>query len=263
MRHRTPDWSRRDFVKTGVSALAAPMLVGCNAAVATEGNARSSRLSAQPGTPTIQPTLGQSELGLATGRDGLLYVPQNHSWDNPAPLFIGLHGAGGAASNWTSYPERAETRGMVFLAIDSRGTTWDLLRGGFGPDVEFMDLALKYTFERCRIDPAHIALGGFSDGASYTLSLGVSNGDLFSHLIAYSPGYFQPAEPLVGKPPIYISHGSNDSILPVRTTRESIVPDLSNANYDVTYEEFDGDHEVPAEISESALDWFLGVSLAP
>ena len=148
---------------------------------------------------------------------------------------------------------------MVFLAPESRGTTWDLVRNGrFGPDVEFLDQALQYTFERCRIDPTYIALGGFSDGASYTLSLGVSNGDLFSHLIAYSPGYFQPANPIIGKPAIYISHGNVDRILSVRNTRENIVPTLSDADYDVTYEEFDGDHEVPVEISESALDWFLG-----
>ncbi len=262
VRGRNHRVSRRDFLKVGASALAVPMLAGCNSAVAPAA-APSSRLSAQPGSPTIQPTLGLSELGLGNMRDGLLYVPQNHSWDTPAPLFIGLHGAGGAAANWASYPDRAETRGMVFLAPDSRGTTWDLSRGGFGPDVEFLDRALKYTFERCRIDPSHIALGGFSDGASYTLSLGVSNGDLFSHLIAYSPGYFSPAEPLVGKPPIYISHGNVDTILSVRNTRESIVLTLSNADYDVTYEEFDGDHEVPAEISESALDWFQGVSPAP
>jgi predicted esterase len=36
-----------------------------------------------------------------------------------------------------------------------------------------------------------------------------------------------------------------------------IVPELRNAGYDVTYREFDGGHEVPAEISEEALDWFL------
>ena len=262
MRRSSPDWSRRDFLITGASALAAPMLAGCNAAAAP-AEEPSSRLSAQPGSPTIQPTLGLSELGLESDRDGLLYVPQDHSWDNPAPLFIGLHGAGGEAANWASYPDRAETRGMVFLAIDSRGTTWDLSRGGFGPDVVFLDQALKYTFDRCRIDPSQIALGGFSDGASYTLSLGVSNGDLFSHLVAYSPGYFQPSEPLIGKPPIYISHGNVDRILSVRNTRENIVPTLSNADYDVTYEEFDGDHEVPAEISESALDWFQGVTQAP
>jgi hypothetical protein len=35
---------------------------------------------------------------------------------------------------------------------------------------------------------------------------------------------------------------------------------LRDAGYDVTYEEFDGSHNVPAAISESALDWFLGVA---
>lgn len=27
---------------------------------------------------------------------------------------------------------------------------------------------------------------------------------------------------------------------------------------DITYNEFDGGHQVPAAISEAALDWFLG-----
>jgi phospholipase/carboxylesterase len=253
--------TRRDFLKTGVSALAAPTLVGCiSAAAPTEGDLPSSQLSARPGTPTIQPTPGLSELGLAAGRDGLLCVPENHSWDTPAPLFIGLHGAGGTAANWARYPDRAEARDMVFFAIDSRGTTWDLTPGGFGADVEFLDRALQHTFERCQIDAGHIALGGFSDGASYALSLGVSNGDLFSHLIAYLPGYILPLGSVVGKPRVFISHGNADSVLPVTVTRYDLVPSLNNADYDVTYEEFDGDHEVPGEISEMALDWFLGVT---
>ena len=103
-------------------------------------------------------------------------------------------------------------------------------------------------------------LGGFSDGASYALSLGVSNGDLFSHLIAFSPGFVERSDPIVGKPRIYVSHGTNDGILSVTTTRNAIVPFLRNEDYEVTFEEFDGGHEVPAEISESALDWFLGVA---
>jgi phospholipase/carboxylesterase len=209
--------------------------------------------------PTVTPTPGLSELGLGSSRDGLLYVPQSYSPATPAPLFIGLHGAGGAGSNWASYPDRAEARGMIFLAPDSRSSTWDVLLGGFGPDVEFLDRALQHTFERTRIDPARIALGGFSDGASYALSLGVSNGDLFSHLVAYSPGFFRPGEPIVGKPRVYASHGTRDGVLSVTTTRDVIVPTFIESGYDVTFEEFDGGHEVPSEISESALDWFLGV----
>ena len=33
---------------------------------------------------------------------------------------------------------------------------------------------------------------GFSDGASYALSLGAANGDLFTHIAAFSPGFMRP-----------------------------------------------------------------------
>jgi predicted esterase len=46
-------------------------------------------------------------------------------------------------------------------------------------------------------------------------------------------------------------------VLPVAGSRDVIVPGLRDAGYDVTYTEFAGGHLVPAEISESALDWFL------
>jgi phospholipase/carboxylesterase len=110
----------------------------------------------------------------------------------------------------------------------------------------------------CRIDPSRIALGGFSDGASYALSIGVSNGRLFSHLVAYSPGFIWAADPLVGKPAIFVSHGTHDQVLPVAETRTRMVPNLREAGFEVRYEEFDGGHSIPASISEMALDWFLG-----
>jgi phospholipase/carboxylesterase len=145
---------------------------------------------------------------------------------------------------------------MVFVAPQSASFTWDLVNNHFGPDVRFLDRALHYTFERCNIDPARIAIGGFSDGASYALSLGAINGDLFSHLVGYSPGFWRAPE-RVGLPLVYISHGSQDSVLPVGISRDGIVPTMRDRGYDVTYEEFEGDHGVPAAVSEGALDWFL------
>jgi phospholipase/carboxylesterase len=247
--------SRRDFVRAGLSAAAASTLLGCGDAT---GPVDVSRLSARPGIPTVTPTPGLSPLGLDSDRDGLLYVPSSYSADTPTPLFVALHGAGGSRSFWATYNARAETRGMILLVPESRSFTWDLVLGGFGPDVAFLDRALAYTFARCRIDPARTTLGGFSDGASYALSLGVSNGDLFSHLVAYSPGFYLPARPLVGKPRVFVSHGTQDPVLPITGTRNTIVPELRDAGYDVTYQEFDGTHAVPADISEAALDWFLG-----
>jgi phospholipase/carboxylesterase len=248
--------SRRDFVVSGLAALAAPALMGCGGS--PTGVEPATRLSARPGTPTVTPTLGLSQLGLGGDRDGILYVPETYDPDTSTPLFVGLHGAGGSATDWESYFDRSEERGMVLLAPDSQSPTWDVLGGEFGPDVEFLNDALQHTFDRCRVNPTQIALGGFSDGASYALSLGLPNGDLFSHLIAYSPGFYVDPDDPVGQPRIYVSHGTQDTILPVGGTRNFIVPALRNEGYDVVYEEFFGSHMVPAVISESALDWFLG-----
>ena len=250
--------SRRDFLKSSLSTLAAPLLLSCRKS-STEPSFGNPKLTARPGTPNKAPTIGVSQLALEDSRGGILYVPKSYSSETPAPLFVALHGAGGDGDNWSGYYSHAEERGMILLAPDSRSYTWDLIRDDFGPDVEFLERALRHTFERCLIDPTRLALGGFSDGASYTLSLALPNGDLFSHLVAYSPGFIAAHLSLSfkGKPRIFISHGTQDSILPVTGSRDSIVPYLQNAGYDVTYEEFDGGHQVPAVVTESALEWFL------
>lgn len=254
---RTRPLSRRAFVRTASGALLAPGALAC--AASTEPDVGSThRLTARAGIPHTAPDTGEIialDFGSAGG-GGFLYVPTTHDASVPMPLFVGLHGAGGAGDNWTSYAARAEARGMIMLAPDARGRTWDVLLGGFGPDVAFLDAALAYTFERCRVDPSRVALGGFSDGASYALSLGAANGDLFSHVVAYSPGFWAAPE-RVDRPEVFVSHGRSDAILPYAGTEQRIVPDLRAAGYGVTFLPFDGPHSVPASLTEAALDWFV------
>lgn len=218
----------------------------------------STRLTARPGVPSITPVIGRTDLGLNAGRDGFLYVPESYDPALAAPLLVLLHGAGGNSQAWVNYQARAEATGMVLLAVDSRAQTWDMILGYLGEDNEFIDLALAHAFARCNINPARIALVGFSDGATYALALGRANGDLFSHLIAYSPGYLAEIGPTVGKGPIFISHGTTDVVLPISDTRTIIVPYLQNYGHAVVFQEFDGGHAVPAEISDAAMQWFLG-----
>ncbi len=257
-----PEWSRREFLTTSFGALAATSLLGCGSSATDPSPPGSSepdpRLTAQPGQPTKQPVLGRSFLELGDPRDGFMFVPQSYSPDTPVPLLVALHGSASSASFWVRYEDEAEARRMVLLAPDSRSETWDLVEGTLGPDIRFIDRALAHAFDRVRVDPSRIALAGLSDGASYAISIGVSNGDLFTHLIAHSPGFFIPFDPIVGMPRIYVSHGSQDPVLPVATTRDLIVPNFQQAGYEVRYDEFDGGHEIPAEITESSLDWFLG-----
>lgn len=164
-----------------------------------------------------------------------------------------LHGATQSAGDMFWYLGNApEETGVAVLAPYSRDTTWDAIGGGFGIDVEFLNRALERVFENVSIDPKRISIGGFSDGASYGISLGLINGDLFTSIVAYSPGFVIDGTPN-SKPRIFISHGTNDGILPIDRCGRRIAAQLKARGYDVTFREFEGDHEIPADVVREGL----------
>ncbi|EYB69575.1 serine esterase [Deinococcus phoenicis] len=222
------------------------------------GRENADRLTARPRPLEQVPgERGLHSLNFGGQRDGLLYVP-DADLSRPLPLVVMLHGAGGNAQHSLApLLERADAHGLLLLAPESRSSTWDVIHGGFGPDVAFIDQALDLVFGHYPVDPARIVLEGFSDGASYALSLGLGNGDLFTHILAFSPGFMAPAGQ-VGAPRIFISHGTHDRVLPIDRCSRVIVPQLRRAGYDVTYLEFDGPHTVPGEMVEAALGWLEG-----
>lgn len=200
---------------------------------------------------------GRYPLNLGKDRDGLVYVPKGYQRGKASPLMVVLHGAGQTSAWATRLFPLADEFGVVLLAPDSRDQrTWDMILGGFGPDVEFILSALTYARRHVTIDPSRRTLAGFSDGASYSLSLGIGMGDVFARIIAFSPGIMQP-DKARGKPPIYISHGTSDGVLPIGVTSRTFVPRLKKLGYDVTYHEFDGRHQVPDDIAREAFEWSL------
>lgn len=183
--------------------------------------------------------------------------PESEAKAGAAPLIVMLHGAGGRGERARRILEaQAERESIVLVAPDSVGRTWDGVSGRLGPDVERIDALLAETFARSVIDPKRIAVAGFSDGATYALTLGLGNGDLFTHTIAFSPGFLAVAEQS-GRPQVFISHGRADEVLPVVHCSRRIVPRIEGAGYRVRYREFDGGHAVPPEIAEEAVAWFL------
>lgn len=199
-------------------------------------------------------------LKLGAERDGVLYVPRGYSPDKPVPLVLALHGA----TQSSQMPVRrftaaADELGLAFVAPDSRLGTWDAIAlREFGVDRDFIDRALATACDRVSVDPRRIGIAGFSDGATYALALGRANGDLFRGVAAFSPGFLIDVEE-VGRPPIFISHGTSDSILPIEQTSRVLVPVLQRAAYKVDYREFDGDHEVPPGMAVSGLRTATGL----
>jgi phospholipase/carboxylesterase len=148
----------------------------------------------------------------------------------------------------------ADEVGLVLVAVDSRGISWPQAVDDFGPDIEFIDAALTRVYKKVNVDPARIRVAGFSDGASFALSLGLINGDLIGKIAAFSPGYIAPGVPK-GKPKILITHGTRDQILPIDQTSRRIVPMLKREGYGVDYQEFDGPHRFTPEILKNAAAW--------
>jgi predicted esterase len=184
-------------------------------------------------------------------------VPAGYRPEKPAPLVLLLHGAGeDARDGLAQLRGQADETGIILLALTSRGPTWDsiLSRGRYGPDIAAIDQTLEHTFSRCAVDPERVAVGGYSDGASYALSLGIANGDLFSDVLAFSPGFLVPIGQR-GSPSIFVSHGTQDRWLPIDSCSRRIVPQLERAGYEVRYREFEGGHVVPPGIARKAAIW--------
>jgi len=202
----------------------------------------------------LQP--GVTALGLRPQRDALIYVPA--SAPDPAPFVLYLHGAtGNEQQGIRRLSALADEFGFLLLSPASREVTWDAIRSDYGPDVQLIDQALSKVFSQRRVDPRRMAICGFSDGASYAVGLGISNGDLFRAVMAFSPCFIPPGVRKTGSPRIFISHGTKDQILPIEDCSRRLVARLKQDGYSVKLREFEGPHGVPPEIAREALEWFL------
>jgi phospholipase/carboxylesterase len=233
---------------------------GCKSSTGSEPASDAGRLLVQPHAPTGTIVTGVHPLPFNTGfRSCLYFVPAAYVPGTPLPLALLLHGAGqGAHEMMDPMHVIGEEIGLALLAPDSRSATWDVAMGGFGADVIFIRGALTFMFDHVNIDPARVRIAGFSDGASTALSLGLTNGDLFSRIAAYSPGFVRSGT-RHGRPRIFLTHGTQDPILPVTGSRNSIVPSLRRDGYDVEYHEWDGGHGITPALLRTATEWLAAV----
>jgi predicted esterase len=261
--------SRREFALIGTAAVGSWTAASCTD---SSGDVSTARITLTSTTDATTAVPGTHSLGLDSDRDATLFVPQVR--DGLIPLIVLLHGAGGSGASVVSYLRASvEECGAAILAPDSRGRTWDAILGdahtlldvvtgrrrlaSFGVDVAFLNRALSEVFTRVAVDRKRMAIAGFSDGATYALSVGLTYGDIFSRIVAFSPGFVIEGEPR-GQPQVFISHGERDDVLPIERCSRRIVPQLEREGYDVTYREFGGGHEVPEVIAREGLKWALG-----
>lgn len=223
--------------------------------------AMTGRMNFRPGgAPTgARLSAGRHELAFDEGRDAVLVVPDGLDDEAPVPLVVMFHGAGGEANRvLPAWVPHARARKFLLLAPQSMFVTWDIVIGGHGPDLQRLDAALATVASHFRLDPARLAFAGFSDGGSYALSVGLTNGDVASHLIGLSAG-FMNAFSQAGTPRVFLAHGRADSQLAIETSAHTHAKRLLDSGYDLTLQPFDGDHVIVPWVVGRAVDFFLGV----
>jgi phospholipase/carboxylesterase len=243
---------RREFVKRGALFSAWAALGAGASRTALEPG----RLSSRPHKASKTTPAGEHVLDERAGRRTILYVPPGDA-ARPAPFFLALHGATGSGDTMLRGTRAAaDAHGVIVLSPSSRDYTWDAIRGPYGDDFALVDRLMNEVFDRCAIDPARVAVGGFSDGATYAVSIGLENGDVFTHVVGHSAGFVIPGAPH-GKPKVFLSHGRQDRILPIDQCGRRIAAQLERQRYDVRFDEFDGGHTASPEMREAAMQWFV------
>jgi len=208
--------------------------------------------------PTEEPLPpGCHALGLFEERDAWLYVPDALAPRRPVPVVVLFHGGGGSAQAiLPMLAVHAQARGFLLLAPQSLHPTWDLVIAGNGPDRARLERTLCALASHFMLDPGRLAFAGHSDGGSYALSLGLTNGDLVSHLIVSSAGFLS-VQTQAGAPRIFLSHGRRDEQIPIDRSGRTHARLLRAAGYDLTYVEYEGPHAYDPAVVRQAVDFFM------
>lgn len=208
------------------------------------------------------------------GNHAYFYRPANGSSER-RPLIVLLHGAGMSARQFLDGTrDEADRCGCLLLSVQSAAATWDTIglvreasKNGrakrdqlFGADTGRVEQGLSVALRASDADARSVVLAGFSDGASFALSLGLANSATVRGVIAFAPGFHLEPAAINPRQRLFIAHSPTDPILSFERTRDDTVASLKNAGFDIRFRPFEGGHRVDRSVLSDGIDYVLGRS---
>jgi predicted esterase len=229
------------------------------------------KLAVQHKTP--EPREEASPTGLVRVEDGsrraVLLTPERIDPERRYPIVTVLHGAGRREEMLVkAYREEPEARGALFVIPRSHHPTWDLIAANDRPDLDFLEWAYDLIYRRYPVDPDRQGLIGYSDGASYGLSIGLSNPRIFSVVMCWAAGFLVLDEGSLSardpKPSVLLEYGTHDQLFPFERVAVPMRERLERMGYAVNFRVDEGGRHWPSgDFQPEALDWFFSESGRP
>jgi predicted esterase len=195
-------------------------------------------------------------------QSAVLLTPDEIDPQRRYPLITVLHGAGRQDELLVKACRgEPDKRDALFLVPRSKAPTWDLIVGGDRPDLDFLEFAYDLIYRRFPIDPSRQALVGYSDGASYALSIGMSNPQIFSAIMGWAAGFVALDDGAIReddrKPDVLLEYGTHDPVFSFEQVALPMKASLEGAGYRLEFRVDEGGRHWPSGSFQSeALDWF-------
>jgi phospholipase/carboxylesterase len=199
-------------------------------------------------------------------------LPPRTKTTSKAPALIMLHGRGADENDLIGLSQYLDERLFIisvrapYQFAYSGGFTWfDIVDIG-KPDKKMFDESYQKLMQFLEdaksgypIDPQKIILFGFSMGAMMSYVVALTQPDTVKGILANSgiipedAGLKYEWDKIKGKP-FFVAHGKYDSIIPISFAKRAKEL-LKNAGADLTYREYEMDHQIDEESLNDIAKW--------
>lgn len=202
-------------------------------------------------------------------------LPKEASPARPVPVVVMVHGWKGDETVMWIFKQALPPGVAVIsprapLAVGDGGYGWfkrdgtalQLEAGSFWTGLDTLHRFLTNLPQRYPVDPARVALMGFSQGAVMCNSLALTRLGLargVASLAGFIPGLVaeQARADLAGLP-VFIAHGRRDEIVPLAAARQACEV-YTRLGAQVTYGEYPAGHKMTAQAITALKHWLVGV----
>ena len=203
----------------------------------------------------------------------ILKTPKTKT-ENP-PAFILMHGIGGNEKMLSYLSSQLPDDFLVFLLcapypLNTDSYSWFRVNFSDGiPVINFEDFEesrkkviqfIEYISTQYEFGKQQIYLGGFSQGGEMAYSVGLTRPDLLKGIVVFSSRIapeiqsITAADETLRRLKIFIYHGANDPIIPVKLAQES-VNYLQKTGLQPVYKETGDKHRINIKVFEEINRW--------